>query len=232
MQNAEVPAWLRGWIEEKEKIVECFLCEESFKQKDLQELPHYLTGGPGQFPVGSKFCVTCSAYIDDHDPDSYAYDRYDGMIVVVPCFVCEDILPHTWKVHELFCTNCGTKVDWQNSNRMTSICWQTTSLMGASTMTLHSVFTGEGFQASPGQFFQMMQRWIYENRSSDLMTYFEKLQGQSASDQAEMLIEWIDNNATEGQIESCIQFIMDEIGHSDRDNQDICEDDDYYDSID
>lgn len=99
-------------------------------------------------------------------------------------------------------------------------------------MTLRAVFDGEGFQSSPGQFLQMMQRWIYENRSSDLMTYFEELQGQSASDQAEMLIDWMDENATEGQIDSCIQFLMDEIGQPDDDHEDICRDDDYYDSID
>ena len=78
----------------------------------------------------------------------------------------------------------------------------------------------------------MMQRWIYENRSSDLMTYFEELQGQSASDQAEMLIDWMDENATEGQIGSCIQFLLDELGQADDDHEDICRDDDHYDSFD
>ena len=99
-------------------------------------------------------------------------------------------------------------------------------------MTLRSVYEGEGFGTSPGQFLQILERWIYENRSSDLMAYIEQLQGQSASEQAEMLIDWMDENATEGQLNSCIQFLMDELEQNDNDYQDICPDDDYYESFD
>lgn len=99
-------------------------------------------------------------------------------------------------------------------------------------MTIHSVFSGEGFQSSPGQFLQIMQRWIYQNGSSDLIQYFEEHEGYSVSDQAEKLIDWMDENATEGQLNSCIQFLMDEIGQPDDDHGDICREDDYYDSID
>ncbi len=98
-------------------------------------------------------------------------------------------------------------------------------------MTLRSVYEGEGFGTSPGQFLQILERWIYENRSSDLMAYIEQLQGQSASEQAELLVEWMDGNASKGQIDSCIQFLMDDIGQADGDHQDIYPDDDCYESF-
>jgi len=99
-------------------------------------------------------------------------------------------------------------------------------------MSLRSVYVGEGFATSPEQFLSIIQQWIYQNRSSDLMAYFEELERHSASDQAEMLVEWMDENASKGQRDSCIQFIMDVIGQSDGDNQDICQDDEFYDSFD
>lgn len=93
-------------------------------------------------------------------------------------------------------------------------------------MSLSSVFIGEGYASSPGQFLQIMQQWIYQNRSSDLMAFFEELEGHTASDQAEMLVEWMDENATKGQRDSCIQFLMDEVGKCQDDESDISPDDD------
>jgi hypothetical protein len=78
-------------------------------------------------------------------------------------------------------------------------------------MTLRSIFEGEGFEKCPGQFIQIARMWIYHNRSRELMAFFESLEGQSASTQAEMLVEWIDNNTTTPQRDNCIQCIMDGI---------------------
>lgn len=78
-------------------------------------------------------------------------------------------------------------------------------------MTLRSVHIGEGFAKSPGQFLMIMRNWIYQSRSRELMALINQIEGRSVSEQAEMMVSWIDNNATIGQRDNCIQYLMDAI---------------------
>jgi len=79
-------------------------------------------------------------------------------------------------------------------------------------MTLRSVYIGEGFATKfPGQFVRIMKMWVYQTRCRELMALINQLGGRSLSDQAELLVNWIDNNATIGQRDSCIQYLIDAI---------------------
>jgi len=78
-------------------------------------------------------------------------------------------------------------------------------------MTLQSVFTGEGFGTQPAQFVDIVTNWVAQNRylGWELSEIVKDLSHYSFTEQAQILIEWIDTNATVPMRDNCIQFIMD-----------------------
>ena len=86
-------------------------------------------------------------------------------------------------------------------------------------MTLLSIFDGEGFRKAPAQFVEIVTNWSCQNKDKRLITLIDQFHNYSINLQAEMLVEWIDTEATTHQRDSCIQFIMDAI------EPDSCSDD-------